>query len=503
MQPRRIARFVGITLCVLGLFMITSLFWAWLDRATHDVFFHWLSACGITLGVGGLGVLYGKLGHDKRRGTRLKTALDDPDDPAMEITRREALVIVALTWFACGVFGGLPFIIDGMVASPVDAFFEATSGFTTTGSTILTEIEGHSRAALWWRSMIQWLGGMGIVVLFVAIFPQVGAGGRRLFESEAPGPTKDQLRPRIRETGLILWRIYLSLTAVLAVLLFLEGMTVYEALCHAFTTMATGGFSTKNASVAGFDSWLIDGTITIFMMLAGLNFGIYYSLWRRKMGWQAFKDGELVVYLGIFVGASLVVTYTLMDRHGGDVLQAFRYASFQVASLVTSTGFGTDDFDQYPAFSRGLLMFLMFIGGMGGSTAGGFKVSRAIIVFSTALQEVRHAIHPKAVFATRVGGRSMDESTVRAALALGVIASILLAVGTLFLAALGLEFETAFSAAMTAMFNSGPGLNELGPVGNFSAVPDAGKLMLAFLMVLGRLEFYTVLALLLPSFWRR
>ena len=500
MQPTKIVRYLGTVVVILGACMATSLLWAWIDRADQDVVVPWLLSVVITVGVGAAAVLWGRNGAV--RTSRIKSAHGRTPHDGLEITRREALVIVSLCWIVCGVFGGLPLLLDGMVGHPVDALFEATSGFTTTGSTILTDIEGNTRASLWWRSMIQWLGGMGIVVLFVAIFPQVGAGGRLLFESEAPGPTKDQLQPRIRETGAALWRIYLGLTVALAALLKLEGLSFFDAVCHAMTTMATGGFSTKNASVAGFDSWVVDGTITVFMLLAGVNFGIYYVLLRRKDGLRPLRDTELVAYLSIVVAATVVITLSLLDRFHGDVLLAFRYASFQVASLVTSTGFGTDDFNVYPPLARGLLLALMFVGGMGGSTAGGFKVSRALICARAAMQEIRHAVHPKAIFATRLGGRSIEDRVVRAALAMGVVATVLLVASTLALTAMGLEVETAFSAAMTAMFNSGPGLNELGPIGNFSQVPDVGKLLLAFLMVAGRLEFYTLLALLLPGFWR-
>ena len=489
---------MGTVLLFLGLFMGTSLFWAWLDRAEQDVFVPWLISVRATVGPGGVALLWAR-----SRGARdRRVRSHDGHIRGLEITRREALVIVSLAWIACGVFGGLPLLLDGMVSDPIDALFEATSGFTTTGSTILTEIEGNTRASLWWRSMIQWLGGMGIVVLFVAVFPQVGAGGRLLFESESPGPTKDQLQPRIRETGATLWRIYLGLTGSLAGLLWLEGMSLFDALCHAMTTMATGGFSTKNASIASFDSWQIDATVTLFMLLAGVNFGIYYALLRRGQGLRPLRNAELRTYLGVFVAATALVTIVLLGRFQGDVLEALRYASFQVASLGTSTGFGTDDFIAWPPLGQAVLLALMFVGGMGGSTAGGFKVSRAMICVGAAIEQIRLAVHPKAIFATRLGGRPIEDRVVRAAVAMAVIAIGVLGVGTVLLTGMGMELDTAFSAVMTAMFNSGPGLNELGPTGNFSEVPRAGKVLLSFTMVLGRLEFFTLLALLLPSFWR-
>ena len=479
----------------LGAFMATSMLWFFGSEDLSGLL-PWATSVLVTVGCGTAAWLYGRT-EPVRRSPREVTVARQ----RAEITRREALVIVTMSWLLGSLFSALPLLLDGMVSHPIDAIFEATSGFTTTGSTILSEIEGNSRPSLWWRSMIQWLGGMGIIVLFVAIFPTSGGGGRRLFQSETPGPEKEQLRPRIRQTGAALWRIYLGFTVALLLLLKLEGMSWFDSACHAFTTMATGGFSTKNASIAGFDSMAIDYTITVFMLFAGVNFGLYYAL-TRGGGLKSFIDRELGVYLSIFVVATIAVTASILQRHGGDVGAALRYGSFQVAALVTSTGFGTDDFDAYPHFARTVLICLIFIGGMGGSTAGGFKVSRLLIVLSTALQEVRHAVHPRGVFATRVGRRAVAEPVVRAAMGMFVISVVLLAVSTLALGLMGLPLEPAFSASLTCMFNSGPGLAELGPTQNFAGVPDAGKLLLSLLMIVGRLEFFTVLTLLLPGFWK-
>jgi trk system potassium uptake protein len=496
-QPRKIVRYLGLVVGFLGLFMATSLPWALAEReARPGGLQSWLLAVFITLGLGGASFLYGRSGTVKRRSHRAVGAHHD-----VELNRREALVIVSVSWILCGVFAALPLLLDGMVSHPVDAFFEATSGFTTTGSTILTDIESNSRASLWWRSLIQWLGGMGIIVLFVALFPQIGAGGRRLFEGEAPGPTKDQLRPRVRETGLVLWRIYAGFTAALGGLLMAQGMSFFDAACHAFTTMATGGFSTKNASIAGFESASIEWTITLFMLFAGVNFGLYYAL-RRGRGLRSFRDPELYTYIAIVLFSTAAITWVLLPAYDYKPLEALRYGAFQVAAIVTSTGYGTADFNVWPEFARTGLLMLMFVGGMGGSTAGGFKVSRAIILFSAAVGEVRHVLHPRAVFSTRLGSRAVEDRVVRQVLALFVIAVFLLFGSTVALSMMGIPFETAFSAAMTCQFNSGPGLNELGPAGNFSGLPDAAKLLLSGLMILGRLEFYTVLALLAPGFWR-
>ena len=499
MQPRKIIRYLGLVISFLGLFMATSLVWAALDREAHpDGLAAWGVSVCITLG---LGIASWFFGRSKPSGGDRTSRRAVGPVPGAELKRREALVIVSASWLLCGVFAGLPLLLDGMVSHPIDAFFEATSGFTTTGSTILSDIESNSRAALWWRSLIQWLGGMGIIVLFVAILPQSGAGGRRLFESEAPGPTKDQLRPRVRETGGVLWRIYAGFTVALAALLMLQGMSFFDAACHAFTTMATGGFSTKNASIAGFDSASIEWTITIFMLFAGVNFGLYYAL-RRGRGLRSLRDAELFTYLGVVVVATAAVTWVILPLYEGQPQDALRAGAFQVAAIVTSTGFGTADFNVWPEFARTGLLMLMFVGGMGGSTAGGFKVSRAVILASAAIGEIRHVLHPRAVLSIRLGSAAVEDRIVRQVLALFVIAVGLLGLCTLALSAMGLPFETAFSAVMTCQFNSGPGLNELGPAGNFAGLPGGAKLLLSLLMVAGRLEFYTVLALLAPGFWR-
>ncbi len=492
MGTRKIVRYLGLVLLILGGFMATAIPWALVDEEHPNAVFPWLIAVASTLGTGIGCSIYGR-----SRGQ----GAGDREGVEAEISRREALVIVTFSWVMCGVFSGIPLLLDGMVTRPVDALFEAISGFTTTGSTILTDIESNSLPALWWRSMIQWLGGMGIIVLFVAVLGQVGSGGRRLFENEAPGPTKDQLRPRIRETGLALWKIYSGMTVVLFVLLFLEGMSGFDAACHAMTTLASGGFSTKNASIGAFDSPLIELTIAAFMLLTGINFGIYYAL-QRGRSLVAFRDRELAVYLGLVGVATLIVSTSLLGRTEGDLFEAFRYGTFQVVAVVSSTGFSTDDFNIYPPLSRTLLFCLIFIGGMGGSTAGGFKVSRAVILASAAVHEIRHVVHPRAVFSTRIGQRIIEDQVVQSVLAMFVIGVASLAVGSVVLGALGLPFETALSASMTALFNGGPGLNELGPAGNFAGLPDLGKLLLCALMIIGRLEFYTVLALLSVGFWR-
>jgi trk system potassium uptake protein len=497
LKPSKLLFYLGLVLVVLGAFMATALPWTFLDSANPGSSMAWSLCVAVTLGCGLIAHLIGR-----RSGSGDNSSWRDlSDSSGTEITRREAMLIVCMAWLMCIFFSAMPLLADGMVGGVVDALFEATSGITTTGSTVLTDIESSSRASLWWRSMIGWLGGMGIIVLFIAILPQAGSGGRRLFESEAPGPTKDQLRPRIRETGLTLWKIYSGMTVVLFAVLALEGMGLFDAACHAMTTIATAGFSTRSESIGAFNSPLIEMTIALFMVLAGVNFGLYYAVRsRRDLG--ALRDRELGAYIAILLGATLVITLGLLERSQGDVLEALRYALFQVAATVSTTGYSSDDFNLYPNHCRMLFLLLMFVGAMGGSTGGGFKVSRLLIILSTSFQEIRHGLHPRAVFSTRLGSRLIESRVVATVTAMFVIAVVGLCLGTFALTAMGLEFETALSATITALFNGGPALNELGPAGNFSSVPAAGKLLLSGLMLVGRLEFYTVLALLLPEFWR-
>jgi trk system potassium uptake protein TrkH len=495
MDLRKLLGTLGVVIFVLAIFMSTALPWAWIDSG-KDGLAPWLLAIGVTAGPGLLLALWGrpkKEGWRRQRGRRGR-----PNEH--ELSRREALAVVALSWVLCAAFGAIPFLTTGMVAAPVDAFFEAVSGVTTTGSTILSDIEAQSRAVLWWRALLQWLGGMGIIVFFLAIFPQVGGSGRKLFDSEVPGPEKEQLRPRIAETSAILWRIYGGLTALAALVYLLEGMSVHEAICHAFSTVATGGFSTRNASIGSFDSALIEMTCALFMCLGGVNFALYFTLLRGR-SLKVFKDAEFLVYLTTLLVFTGVITLVLLPNNSGNVLEALRDAAFQVVSISTSTGFSTADFTVWPPFAQVLLLLLMFVGGMAGSTAGGFKLSRLMIVAGHLSQEVRRSIHPRAIFTTRIGSRAVPDKVVRAVLSLLVLAVITLGLGTALLTLWGLPMAEAFSSTLTAFSNGGPGLGAVGPTAHFGNLPGSAKMLMASLMIIGRLEFFTALALLTPGFW--
>lgn len=421
----------------------------------------------------------------------------------LRIGRREALVIVASSWIAAGVFGALPFLF-GASLSPWDALFESVSGFTTTGATILPEIEQRLSPPLHlWRMATHWLGGLGIVVLFVALFPALGVGGKHLFRTESAGPQAEGLAPRIRETAAVMWKVYATLTAVLVVLLLLAGMPGLDALAHAFSTLGTGGFSSRNASIAGYQSLAIEIIVTVFMVAAGTNMGLFYDAWRR--GPRAFlQNAEFKAYLSMFLGASLLVTLSLWGGTHETLGDALRYASFQVASIMTTTGFGTDDYERWPAFAQVVLGALFFFGGCAGSTAGGMKVIRLLIIIQALRGEVRRGYRPTLVTPVRVGSQVVQPHVVSETLAFLAIFMLTLLAGTLAVALFDpVDPLTAFFASLACLTNVGPGLGLVGPTENFGFLSPASKLLLTAVMLLGRLEFFTLLALLVPSFWRR
>lgn len=419
------------------------------------------------------------------------------------LDRRQGLLVVALAWVAMGVFGGLPFMLGA--SFPVhDAIFEATSGFTTTGATILGEIELRlSHPLHLWRLLTHWLGGLGLVVLFVAIFPALGVGGKHLYHSEVPGPRSKGLVPRIRDTSKALWRIYLTITVAEIALLLLVGMDPFNAIAHAFSTMGTGGFSTLNASIAGFDSVPIEMVIVVFMLVAGVNFGLIFEARTRKSWRLLLENSELRVYLGIYAIVVLAVAMNIWPLKES-LLQALRFASFQVAAVMSTTGFGTDDFEAYPTLARTLLVACYFIGGSAGSTAGGMKVIRIIIIVRVLMVEIRRTHRPKLVAPVMVGGRSYSPNAVMAVFAFVTVYLLTFVVGAVVVAILDpVDLSTAFMASLACVANVGPGLGMVGPLDNYGFFSPAAKIVLSVLMLLGRLEFFTLLALLNPRFWKR
>jgi trk system potassium uptake protein len=423
---------------------------------------------------------------------------------AGQVHRRDALVLVALSWLLIPMFGALPFLFDGVFTSPVDAWFESVSGFTTTGATVLTEIEdAMSRSVHFWRMQTHWLGGMGIMVLFVAVLPSIGVGGKMLFKNEVPGPITEGLRPRIRETSLALWKIYIVLTLVQTLLLMaFGGMDLWNASSHAMSTLGTGGFSTNNASIAGFDSVAVDVICTVFMLIAGVNFSLYFMVVQGK-GSSVVRDRELLAYAAIIVVATAAVTLSILGRHGGDLLQALRYGAFQVAAVATTTGFGTDDFDQYPPLARTLLFFLMFVGGCAGSTAGGLKVFRCVVMSKAAWMQIARTFRPQEVGPLKLRGVPIEDDVVRGIFAFAAAFFGLFVVGSLVMSLMSPDLETALSATIACLASIGPGLAAVGPTQNYGFFAAPAKVVLTLLMLFGRLEVYTLLVIFAPRFWRR
>jgi trk system potassium uptake protein TrkH len=421
-----------------------------------------------------------------------------------EVWRREGVLIVAGGWILASIFGALPFIFTGTLLSPVDALFEAASGFTTTGATVLTAIEGADRGLLFWRSFTQWLGGMGIIVLFVALLPELGPGARFLYKLEVPGPTAEALSPRIRDTALVLWRLYLGLTVAETALLMVCGLDLYDALTHTFTTLSTGGFSPYNDSIAAYTSPWVHLVIIVFMVIAGGNFSLYFGL-RTRRGWNLLRDYEFRFYLLMLTVTTLVVAADLHWRHdvpasaGRNLLDA----AFQVVSIATTTGFATADFEQWPHFSRLLLVALMFVGGCAGSTSGSMKVMRMLIGIRAALREVRITFSPSSVVTIIVGGKVVPEGVVKSVAGFFILFLTSWGVATILLATSGHDPVTAGSAAIATLGNVGPGLGAVGPVENFAFFTGWQKLLMVLLMWLGRLEVYSIAALFSFAFWRR
>jgi trk system potassium uptake protein TrkH len=421
---------------------------------------------------------------------------------AAYISQREGMAIVAVGWTAVGIFGALPFYLANGGLSFVDAFFESVSGFTTTGASIISNIEAMPKGLLMWRSFIQWLGGMGIIVLSIAILPFLGVGGMQLYKAEVPSPVPDKLKPRIRDTAKILWNVYALFSAAQVILLVLGGMSFFDALCHAFTTMPTGGFSTMNASIAQFDSLYIDIVIIVFMVLAGINFSLHYQLLRGKP--LAFwKDAECRFFLAAVMILCVIVSWDVWGAVFSGFGAALRYGVFQVVSIVTTTGYATYDYEQWPAMSQLILLLCMFLGASAGSTGGGMKCLRIMLCFKFCYREIFQLLHPRAVTTIKIGGRSVPDDVIRSVIGFLALYMGLFGLSAVVLAGLGVDMVTSIGAVAACIGNIGPGFGLVGPVENYAAIPDMGKWLLIWCMLLGRLEIFTVLILLVPEFWRK
>jgi len=415
---------------------------------------------------------------------------------------KEAFAVVSLGWTIIGLFGALPYIFHGTFTNPVDAIFESISGFTTTGASVLSEIEGTPHGILFWRSLTHWLGGMGIIVLVLAVLPFLGVGGMQLFKAEAPGPVADRLHPRVSQTAKSLWKVYVLFSVVEAILLWLGPMDLFESLCHTFGTMATGGFSTRNQSIGAFDSAYVEGVIIVFMFLAGCSFTLHYGAFRGNLRGY-FKDTQFLVYLGMTLFGVLALTILTRAANYDSFSEALRASLFQTVSILTTTGYGTEDFDAWLPVARILLVTMMIIGGCAGSTSGGVKTIRAMIFHKSGTREIRQLIHPRAVIPMKIGGTPVKQDVVRGVMAFFALYILCASVAMLIMSALVPDIVTAVSSVISMLGNIGPGLGDVGPAMNYAGIPSVGKLVLTLCMLLGRLEIYTVLILFSPEFWRR
>ena len=477
-----IVRFTGILMFFLGLSMGAPLAVSFLfgDNCTQSLFLAMAITC--FLGI----ILFVFTRNQKEK----------------QLSHRDGIAIVTLGWMMAGLVGALPYLFAGVIPDFTNAYFESISGFTTTGASIITDIESLPEGILLWRSLTQWLGGMGIIVLSIAILPFLGIGGMQLYKAEIPSPVVDKLKPRISETARILWKIYFLITLLQVALLLGGGMSLFDSFCHAFCTMPTGGFSTKNASIAQFSSAYFDFVIVIFMLLAGINFSLHYRLLKGDL--KIFgKDSECRVFL-IIVGAFiLLVTLDIYGDVYQSLFQAFRFAAFQVSSIITTTGFVSADYEKWPHFSQLILLVCMFLGAMAGSTGGGIKIVRIILMVKHGYQQIFRIIHPHAVTTVKLNGQAVSTDVLGSIWGFFFLYMGLFVVASMVMASLGLDYMTSISSVAASIGNIGPGFGLVGPIRNYLEIPMAGKWVLISCMLLGRLEIYTVIVLLVPEFWRK
>ncbi|GHA27374.1 potassium transporter [Salinimicrobium marinum] len=484
---------MGLLLLCNGGFMLTAALVSWYyeDGVTMQI-----SAASLLTLLFGMFLMYNTRGHRK------------------EIKKREGYIVVSFGWIFMALSGTLPYVLSESIPSFTNAFFETMSGYTTTGASILNDIESIPKGVLFWRSLTHWIGGMGIIVLAIAILPLLGIGGMQLFTAEAPGPSADKLKPRITDTAKRLWFIYVGLTVTEAILLKIAGMGMFDAANHALSTLSTGGFSTKNASVAYWnDNPMIQYIIIVFMFLAGTNFVISYFAFKGRI--QKILQNEEFKWYSIFTGAFSIITATVIyfgadlglssiahPMVWGEAESAFRHGVFQVLAIVTTTGFVSADYTLWTPFLTVLFFGLFFLGGSAGSTSGGVKVMRHVIMIKNGLAEFKRTLHPNAILPVRFNGKAIGNEIVFNILGFFILYMLSFIIGAVVLAALGLDLQTAIGGAASSLGNVGPAFGTLGPVNNFDALPAAGKWWCAFLMLIGRLELFTVLILLTPFFWR-
>lgn len=418
------------------------------------------------------------------------------------IYARDGFAIVSLGWILVSLFGALPFYISGAIPSYIDAFFETVSGFTTTGSSILREIESLPKGILFWRSFTNWMGGMGVLVMMLAVLPAAGANNLHIMKAESPGPDPGKLVPKIGQSAKILYLMYIGLSLVQILLLLLSGMPLYDTLIHTFSTAGTGGFSNMNTSVGAYNNVYFEVIITIFMFLFGINFTLYFQALKGSIK-NTFKDEEFRFYLFTAAGAILLIAWNIWGSIFGSGWESLRHASFQVSSIMTTTGFSSTNFDVWPVFSKSILIIIMFIGASAGSTGGGIKCIRFLLLFKTIKREVRRIIHPRSVYTVKYGGKTVDGDVLFSVMNYFFIYIVLFTIALLLVSLDGFDMVSNFSAVAATINNIGPGLGVVGPMGNFADYSDLSKTIFSFTMLFGRLEIYPMLILFAPTFWKR
>ncbi|MGB4504885.1 MAG: TrkH family potassium uptake protein [Syntrophaceticus sp.] len=478
MNIRLVVNLMGKAMVLLGLAMVLPLLWAVYDQGPDRLAF--IYSIIITL-ISGLIITIAV----PQKG---------------EIRYREGFAIVTLGWFLVSLYGCLPYLLSGVCSSFPDAFFETVSGFTTTGASIITNVESLPRGILFWRSLTHWLGGMGIIVFLVALLSKLGVGANRIFRAEVPGPVTFKIMPRISETAKILWFTYLVMTILETVLLMILGMPFFDSLCHTFGTLATGGFSIKNASIGYYEQASIQWVITIFTFLSGANFALYYQALRGRSLKAFWKNEEFRFYAAIVLVATALIAFDTSSLFSS-MEELIRTSAFQVVSIITTTGYSTSDFNLWPYMSQALLVMLMFIGGCSGSTSGSIKVGRILILLKQGVLEVRKLIHPRGVFTVKIDGKNISHDLVSNVMQFFFFYVVIFAVSGIAMTAMGLDLKTAFTSVAATFGNVGPGLGLVGPAGNYAAITGQGKILLSFLMLLGRLEIYTVFVMFSPSLW--
>ena len=478
-----VIRLLGLLIISVALNMAGALAWAlyFSEAAWRDIF----QAMVLSVAIGGACMWLG------RRSARAS------------LSRKEAMLMVGLGWVVAGLIGALPFYIGGQIPHYYDAFFETVSGFTTTGASILTDIEAMPKGLLFWRSYTHWLGGMGIIVLFVAMFPFLGVSGKKMYQFEVPGPDVGGLQPKIQTSAFILWGIYVGISVLETLALKLAGMPLYDAMCHTFGTMATGGFSTKNTSIGFYDNPAIHIIITIFMIVAGANFTLYYFLLKKRFK-QVSKDTELKTYLLIIAASTIIFTAVLFAK---GVYTSFGKAAldswFNIVSIMTTTGYGTTDTDAWPMLMKVWLLLLMFVGGCGGSTGGGIKVVRYVVLWRYTYTQIINSYSPQRKCVIRLSGKPVNQSLIDRILGFFFLYLLVYGLGVLVVAVYGYDWPTTISSVAACLNNIGPGFGLVGATGNYAFMHAFPKVVLSFLMIAGRLELFALLIWFAPDFWRR